>query len=205
MIRVFHPGSGSCFFTHPGSRSWHRIPDPQHLKRFYQSHLRLLPPVDKHVSAGNRTEVASVAGEHSSKELFEQLIQLLFGTFTYVDRNIYNTLFLFYSPKFNSLLLRLFYEPHGGHPAGCVPAGVCQGPLPGGAAGGVARARAAGGPAAGGDRGPLLLAAAHAHGQAAGQGARRRLYSAWYIHYTTIYAFCFLFKKTTTKGDSVVY
>ncbi len=36
MIRFFHPGSGSCFFTHPGSRiqgsKGHRIPnpDPQH-------------------------------------------------------------------------------------------------------------------------------------------------------------------------------
>ncbi len=98
-----------------------------------------------------------------------------------------HTLFLFYSPKFNFFLPRIFYKPHGRDPAGSVPAGVCQGPLPGGAAGGVARARAASGPAAGGDRGPLLLAAAHAHGQAAGQGARRRIHSAWYIHYTTIF------------------
>jgi hypothetical protein len=32
------------------------------------------------VSAGNRTRVAYVAGKHSSKELFEQLLYLLLGT-----------------------------------------------------------------------------------------------------------------------------
>ncbi len=33
-------------------------------------------PRDKHVSAGNRTQVAYVASEHFSKELFEQLMLL---------------------------------------------------------------------------------------------------------------------------------
>jgi len=39
-------------------------------------------PQDKHVPAGNRTLAACVTGEHSSKELFEQLMLLLFGTST---------------------------------------------------------------------------------------------------------------------------
>jgi hypothetical protein len=47
-------------------------------------------PRDQHVSARNRSWVAC---EHSSKELFEQLILLLFGTSTYVDRNLYSTVF----------------------------------------------------------------------------------------------------------------
>jgi hypothetical protein len=38
MIRIVHPGSGSWFFTHPGSRiqgsKRHRIPDPEHLYSF---------------------------------------------------------------------------------------------------------------------------------------------------------------------------
>ncbi len=43
----------------------------------------------KYVSAGNRTRVACVAGVHSSKELLEQLIPLLFVISTYIDRNLY--------------------------------------------------------------------------------------------------------------------
>jgi hypothetical protein len=54
MIRVVHPGSGSLFFTHPGSMGQngtgsqihgskrHRIPDPQHRgKLFCQEHICL--------------------------------------------------------------------------------------------------------------------------------------------------------------------
>jgi hypothetical protein len=39
-------------------------------------------PRNKHVSAGNRTRAACVFDEHSSKELFELLMLLLFGTST---------------------------------------------------------------------------------------------------------------------------
>jgi hypothetical protein len=37
-------------------------------------------PQDKHVSIGNQTRASCVIGDHSSKELFEQLMLLLFGT-----------------------------------------------------------------------------------------------------------------------------
>jgi len=46
---------------------------------------------EKHVSAGNRTQVAYVAGEHSSKELFEQLMILLFGTSTWLPQCMWLT------------------------------------------------------------------------------------------------------------------
>jgi hypothetical protein len=36
------------------------------------------------------TRVARIAAEYFSKQLFEQLIILLLGTFTYVGRNLYN-------------------------------------------------------------------------------------------------------------------
>jgi hypothetical protein len=50
------------------------------MERLDQGHLH--PLLDKHVSAGNRTRAACVTGEHSSKDLFEQLASWQFGTST---------------------------------------------------------------------------------------------------------------------------
>ncbi len=58
---------------------------------FDQGHLH---PLLGHPDTGNRTRVTCVAGEHSSKELFEQLLLLIFGT-TYVKKFIYCTYFFF--------------------------------------------------------------------------------------------------------------
>ncbi len=58
--------------------------NPKTMKWLDQGHLHSLlrHPRDKHVSAGNWTWVACVAGEHSSKELWEYFVLLLFRTST---------------------------------------------------------------------------------------------------------------------------
>ncbi len=61
------------------------------VERLDQGNLHPRAPRVKHVSSGNQTWVACVAGEHSSKELLEQFILLLFGTSTYVDWNLCST------------------------------------------------------------------------------------------------------------------
>jgi len=49
MIRVVHPGSGSLLFSHPDSRiqgsKRHRIPDPQHWKKYIKMENRFHIPV----------------------------------------------------------------------------------------------------------------------------------------------------------------
>jgi hypothetical protein len=54
------------------------------MKRLDQGHLHPLHIAsrDKQVSAGNRTGAACATGEHSSKDLFKQLLLLMFGTST---------------------------------------------------------------------------------------------------------------------------
>jgi hypothetical protein len=68
------------------------------MKRLDQGHLHPLleHPETNKSRAVKRTRVACVAGVHSSKELFEQLILLLLGTFTYVYRKLYSTVDFFY-------------------------------------------------------------------------------------------------------------
>ncbi len=57
MIRVVHPGSGSVFFTHPGSRiqgsKRHRIPDPQHCLIYFTT---LFFKTDRTEQTNNRQE-----------------------------------------------------------------------------------------------------------------------------------------------------
>ncbi len=52
-------------------------------KNIYISTSSTRAPQDKHISAGNWTRITCVKGEYSSKELFYQLMLLLFGTSTH--------------------------------------------------------------------------------------------------------------------------
>jgi hypothetical protein len=60
----------------------------KYMKRLGQCHLYPLlehPETNIIFSVGNQTRAACVTGEHSSKELFEQLMLLLFGTSTNIN------------------------------------------------------------------------------------------------------------------------